>query len=448
MRLIVNMIVLSLVSGGAMAAIPELEGGMVDVRYRLYRNAQDDVFNQLERLVDSGYPDARLTLADLLAERDDMASVQRAVQLYKQSFNEGYGVVRALSSMVQLVGQYPGMVDEERAFFQASLQGFAWARDPESVRTALEVFLVYPALFANHSMESLIALHERSCIENCNGTLYLAAYRAESGDMEQAESLYFEAAKVSPRAVRLYANWIEKGDGKLERLKTFAERLKPFIEEMSPGAIQQIGSRMRAYSTEYDREVMFWFDQAAQKGIIGARINKVQYMLSYPDHYSYQEAEAEFVQILPVDPVQGQLLQASALTVRQWKHLNPPKAHQILTELYNAGHTEATLGLGDLYSMGGLDEVAQRKAIDMYEQAAVAGAFVGYQKIAVIYRSGRGICHSKPYALAYSRLAGSYDEALSGDFIRSLSEEMSPEELQQAEVLHLDLRRQYHLEAR
>ena len=417
--------------------------GMKAIRYELNKNDEADVIPSLYEIAKYGHVDAQLLLADLLSELSGHKNALQATEWYIAAFRKGQGRVRALGTLARFSARYEWLLLENEPFFSDALGKFDHIRNPENVVAVLETYMAYPSLVDVNNVPKLLSLHRQSCTENCNGDLYQAFFLSQQGDLEKAEALYLKAALYSSRAIRVYFNFLDGFDDKSERFKRFSQSLKPHVHEMSAEVLFSVGSRLQGISQEYDRDVIFWLDASIEKGWLAAQINKATYMMSQPDYFSYSETEDVIFSVYEHDLIRGKLLRASLLIVREWKRLNPHEAYSILQELHEQGHIEATLGLGDLYSMGGLDEVDQYKAIELYSIASKKGSAASFQKIAGIYRSGRSICNDKVKSYSFSKMADYYGEESAEPFIKTLAEDMSPEELALAESFFSQLLKDY-----
>ena len=419
--------------------------GMNAIRYELYKNSDAEVIPLLYQKAKAGYVDAQILLADLISDLPGHKNALQATEWYITAFREGQGRIRAVGTLARFSTKGEWLLTENEPKLKWALGEFDHIKSPENVIAVLEVYMAYPSLVDVKEIPELLSLHRQSCIENCNGDLYEAFFLSQKGELEAAIVLYLKAARYSSRAIRVYFNFLDGFDDKSERFKHFSQNLKPYVNEMSAEAQYSVGSHLQGLSDEYDKDVIFWLDASIENGWLAGQINKATYMMSQADYFSYSDTEKVVSSVYEYDLVQGKLLRASLYTVREWKRLNPYGAYNILQELHDQGYLEATIGLGDLYSMGGLDEVDQFKAIELYSMGAKKGSAASFQKIAGIYRGGRSICHDKVKSYSFSKMADYYGEENAASFLQSLSDEMTPEELELADALFETLLKNYPL---
>lgn len=417
--------------------------GIKTIRYELYQNNEADVLNSLQALSLKGYVDAQLMLADLLSEKSGFQNASKVVRWYQSAFKEGQGRVRALGSLARFSARFDWLLMENESFVKRALEQYVHTRDTESVVATLETYMAYPLLVSDENFYTLLRLHRKSCIENCNADVYEAYYFSQKGEFAAAETLFLKASLTTSRAISVYFDYLDEFENKPLLFQAFSKKLKPEIKEMTADAQYAVGSRLQGLTEKYDPDVVYWLDAAIANGRLEARINKATYMMSEPEHFSYSETEDVIQKIYETDLLRGKLLRASLLMIREWKKLNPQEAYEILQPLHEEGVKEATIGLGDLYSMGGLDEVDQQKALKHYSLAAQKGTAFAFQKMAAIYRSGRSICNDNVKAYGYSKVASYYGEASASTFMQSLAESMSAEELAEADVFYKQLLSNY-----
>jgi alginate biosynthesis protein AlgK len=426
-------LVLSAVFGISLSSALSAEMmGMPDIRYQLFLDTQSDLSAEIRTLAEAGSPQAQVALADILAESSTIESLQDASYWYQQSYQNGHGVQRSVTSLARLADQFDWLTDYNRGFYDQLNQTFHYKKNGQSVITGLEVFITYPDFFAQDQVNELIDLHESVCVDDCQPKLYKAVALYHFQSLEAAEPLFVEASETSTRAIRIYFDALPE-EKKFERFSAFAGKLKANIESVETPSKFSVANRLRSVSSEFNQEVVFWLDHAIADGFSDAYAVRAEYMLSSPLNFSYQETEKVIQQVATVDPQKAKLLEASLYIVREWKKLQPDKAYAILEQLDSEGVPEATIGLGDLYSMGGMDQVDQPQAIKTYLRAAEGGNPVGYQKIANIYRGGRGIVNDKNKAFAFGKIALYLGNDESEMFLQSLKEELKPEELVAAE---------------
>ncbi|MFC3153303.1 hypothetical protein ACFOEK_19845 [Litoribrevibacter euphylliae] len=406
--------------------------GMTDIRYQLHQDDQANLEADIRILAEAGSSSAQVMLADVLAENSNVESLKEASYWYQQSYQKGRGVIRSITSLARLSDQYDWLTDLNQQFYSNLNESFFFEKNAQTVIAGLEIFVTYPELFSETRIDQLISLHDGVCIEDCQGKLYKAVSLAFFESMDAAEPFFVDASKDSTRAIRIYFDSLPE-EGKFTRFSQFANQLKKDIDSVDTASKLSIANRLRSLSEEFNQEVIFWLDQAIDGGYQEAYSVRAEYMLSFPLNFSYPETQKIIQQVSATEPQKGQLLEASLYIVREWKKLQPDKAYGILAKLDSEGVLEATIGLGDLYSMGGLDQVDQPQAIKTYLRAAERGSPVGYQKIANIYRGGRGIVNDKSKAFGYSKLASYLGNDASDVFLESLTKEMQLEELNAGE---------------
>lgn len=410
---VTTLFALLLAIGGAEAA------SLTQVQYRLHLDQNADVEADLRELVARGDQASMQLLADLLRTGPHQ---DEAITLYQRAFAGGHGEITALASLAALVEQRPGGREQYRDFFADALQRYPLGRDFETLSTSLDVFMVYPELFPNAEPEALVALYQRACVDNCHPSLYLARL-AELRQPELAERLYLQALREDARAVdRLYQALGEQQD------ELFPQRVKPLLAEIDSlplATVQAIGTLLSGIPREHDPEVLVWLDNAIARKADSAMVSKASYMMSGAENYSAEDVFTLIDRIEQTRSQEGRALRASAYLVRSWRTLDPFKAKEIIDALLAEGYQNAYLNLGELYSMGGLDQVDQAKAIATYRLIAAQGVASAFYHIATIYGSGKGICHDKVKAYAYASLAVEQGELGARKYLRELDSELS-----------------------
>ncbi len=417
-----------------------VQQGLQDLRYQVYLDSNSDIEAPLSELAEMGSLDAQLMYADLLSGKAGTVSISNAAMWYKRAYDHGRGAFRSLESLAKLSSQYEWINLKNRDFFIDVLSDISSTANPQTVSAVLEVFLAYPDLFEEEHVVDLIDLHKRACIEVCLGDLYKAVKISYFNHHKDAVPYFVEAAISSSRAVRLYFDSLPE-ERKVEEFTLFSEMLKKRIEELHSTSKFAVANRLRVLSPDFNSDVIFWLDSSSQSGIEDAYAVKAEYMMTHPLNFSYQGASKVIDQVSLVDLQKSKLLQASLYIVREWKRLQPIKSYEILSALDDQGVIEATIGLGDLYSMGGLDQVDQQKAIQTYFIAAEKGASVAYQKVATIYRSGRGIVNDNVKAFGYGKLAAHLGNEASNSFLETLAQDMDVKDLERGNDLFQQFRR-------
>ncbi|MCY1336711.1 hypothetical protein D9M69_225240 [compost metagenome] len=416
--------------GAQAASLPE-------VRYRLHVDPQADVMDDLRALAARGDATAQLMLADRLAASADEDGIQQALALYKRAFDAGRGQLAALNGLARLSLRNPQRHGTERAFFTRALQQYPHDRDFASLTATLEVFLAYPDEFEADRVAYLVGLYERACVESCIVPSYRAALADKRGQAAQAESYYRRAMLSDARAVDRYYRFL--GERQDEVFKAYAATLEPGMQALPVEVVQAIGSQLSSIATENDAAVALWLDNAIARGAPSAMISKVSFMMAFADSYSPEDTLALIDRIEASQPQQGKALRASAHMVRNWRTLDPYKSYELIQELLAEGYENAYLTLGELYSMGGLDEVDQVKAIETYKRLADRGSPSAFYRIATIYGRGRGICNDKILAYAYARIAMDYGELGASKYLHELEAEISREDIAKALQARTDI---------
>ncbi|MES2820269.1 MAG: sel1 repeat family protein [Pseudomonadota bacterium] len=401
-----------------------------DIRYRLHQDSQADVEADLRQLAERGDRPSQLLLAARLAGSADAAKVNEAMALYKGAFDDGRGEIDALAALARLSEHNPLFHTQNRPFIQHAIGLYPPARDFGTLTATLDTFLVYPDEFEIDRIAGLIRLYERACVENCLAPIYHAALAERQGDSEMAESYYRRAIPTDPRAVARYYRIL--GPLQDSVFKAYAQSLEARMQSLPVPVVQAIGSHLSGLSTENDPAVVRWLDNAIARGAEAARIIKVSYMISFAASYSAEEALALIDLIEAKDPHPGRALRASVYMVRNWPTLDPFKAHELIRSLLDEGYQSAYLNLGELYSMGGLDQVDQLKAIETYKRLAAQGSASAFYRIASIYGRGRGICNDKVRAYAYASMALDFGELGAAKLLQELEADISQEGIAQA----------------
>lgn len=414
----------------AAASLPE-------IRYRLHKDSQADVEADLRELAERGDNASRLMLADRLSGSGEAGKVQEAVELYTRAFDEGRGEIDALVGLARLSERNTLYLERNRAFFQQAIGRYPHLRDFKSLSSTLEIFLTYPEHFQNEQVDLLITLYERGCVENCLDFSYRAGLAERRGQNDLAENFYRIALLKDVRAVDRYFRFL--GPRQDKEFKAYAKTLEGEMQELPVEVVQSIASHLSSLSTENDPAVVLWLDNAIARGSSPAMITKASYMMSFADSYDPESTLALIERIESQQSQLGRALRASAHMVRSWPILDPYKAHDLIQALLAEGYENAYLNLGELYSMGGLDQVEQFKAIATYKKLAAQGSASAFYRIATIYGRGRGICNDKVRAYAYAKIAVDYGELGASKYLQELAAEISQEELAKARLAQADI---------
>lgn len=421
-----------------LTAVAAQAESLAQIRYRLHQDPHAVVEPQLRALAERGERGAQLLLANHLSGSADAQRVQEAIALYQGVFDQGRGELGALSSLAALVDGNIHYRARYRAFFQEAVRRYPQQRDLTTLSTTLEVFLVYPEDFRAERVGTLIALYRRACVEDCRDLTYLGALAEQQGQQAKAERYYRRAVLIDARAVERYYRVL--GEHQDELFPVFAKSLRVRMGELPLPVVQGIGSLLSGIAGEQENnDALTWLNYASERGSVAAMQSKASYMMSLAEQYQPAEVFALIDRIEALQSQQGRALRASAYLVRNWPTLDPFKAHELILGLLAEGYQNAYLNLGELHSMGGLDEVDQRQAIEAYRQLTEKGFASAFYRIATLYAHGKGICNDKAKAYAYARIAVDYGELGARKFLSELKSEISPEELANAEHAREDI---------
>jgi alginate biosynthesis protein AlgK len=415
---------------GALAAGSAQAASLQQIQYRLHLDSQADVEADLRVLASRGDRASMQLLADLLAGSADRGKRKEATALYQAAFANGQGPLGALVALANLSERMPNGLDEQRAFFSQAVQRFAATQDLSSVHTSLDLFLVYPELYQPAQVRALLDLHQRACLETCAGPLYRARLAEQQGQRELANNLYLSALRSDARAVERYYQFL--GEEQDDLFPARVKSLLPQVDELPVAVVLAIGSLLSSIPREHDPDVIQWLDNAIARQAEQALVSKANYMMSAPQSYSAEEVFPLIERIELTRPQEGRALRASAYLVRTWRSLDPFKAEAIIQALLAEGYQNAYLNLGELYSMGGLDQVDQTKAIASYRVLAARGVPSAFYRIATLYGGGKGICHDKVKAYAYAKIAVDNGELGARKYLKELAQQISPQQLNQA----------------
>lgn len=415
---------------GALAAGSAQAASLKQIQYRLHQDSQADVEADLRVLASRGDRASMQLLADLLAGSADRGKRKEATALYQAAFANGQGPLGALVALANLSERMPNGLDEQRAFFSQAVQRFAATQDLSSVHTSLDLFLVYPELYQPAQVRALLDLHQRACLETCAGPLYRARLAEQQGQRALANNLYLSALRSDARAVERYYQFL--GEEQDDLFPARVKSLLPQVDELPVAVVLAIGSLLSSIPREHDPDVIQWLDNAIARQAEQALVSKASYMMSAPQSYSAEEVFPLIERIELTRPQEGRALRASAYLVRTWRSLDPFKAEAIIQALLAEGYQNAYLNLGELYSMGGLDQVDQTKAIASYRVLAARGVPSAFYRIATLYGGGKGICHDKVKAYAYAKIAVDDGELGARKYLKELAQQISPQQLNQA----------------
>ncbi len=415
---------------GALAAGSAQAASLKQIQYRLHQDSQADVEADLRVLASRGDRASMQLLADLLAGSADRGKRKEATALYQAAFANGQGQLGALVALANLSERLPNGLDEQRAFFSQAVQRFPATQDLSSVHTSLDLFLVYPELYQPAQVRALLGLHQRACLETCAGPLYRARLAEQQGQRELANNLYLSALRSDARAVERYYQFL--GEEQDDLFPARVKSLLPQVDKLPVAVVLAIGSLLSSIPREHDPDVIQWLDNAIARQAEQALVSKANYMMSAPQSYSAEEVFPLIERIELTRPQEGRALRASAYLVRTWRSLDPFKAEAIIQALLAEGYQNAYLNLGELYSMGGLDQVDQTKAIASYRVLAARGVPSAFYRIATLYGGGKGICHDKVKAYAYAKIAVDNGELGARKYLKELAQQISQQQLNQA----------------
>nr|WP_298145985.1 sel1 repeat family protein [uncultured Pseudomonas sp.] len=412
---------------------------LAQIRYRLFQDPAAEVEPQLRELASRGDHAAQLLLANHLSGSSSAQRVGEAIELYQRAFDQGHGELAALGRLASVVANNNHYRRRTQAFFQDAVQRYPQLRDFDSLSTTLEVFLVYPEDFQPAQVAELIELYRRACVKDCISLTYRGALAEKQGQPSKAEGYYRRAMLEDPRAVDRYYQIL--GERQDEVFQAYAKSLSERMDELPLGVVQGIGSLLSGIAGEKENNgALTWLNYAVEHGSVAAMQSKASYMMALATEYDPTDVFALLDRIEAQQPQQGRALRASAYLVRAWQStLDPYKAYELIRGLLDEGYQNAYLNLGELYSMGGLDEVDQLQAIQAYQQLTEQGVASAFYRIARIYNRGKGICHDKAKAYAYARIAVDYGELGARQLLGELETEISPQELAEAQHAREDI---------
>lgn len=445
----------------------EARQSIEQIRYELFKNPQAHVIPDLQYLVERGNAEAMHLLASRISN-DLIPKRHEAIELYIRSFDEGRGYIPSLGSLAVVMEQFPFHKESYAAFFEQSLMQYSHARDPDTVKSTLNVFLTYPELFETSDVDELIKLHQRGCLNDCSPSLYKAVLAEHLGQIDIANTWFRLAMYEDERAVERY--YIFLGPDRNKTFPAFAREIFARIVDVPPIVATQIGRQLDRISdlrkteeeieklTEAESNILSdaaddaiaepestlirseaykWISYAAREKWLPAQISLFNFMTSSPMSFTGQEALELIDEINKSDPVKATSLLASALMVTDWSTLDPARAHQIIEQMLKIQHPDALYLLASLYSRGGLDEPDQEAALSIYKRIAAQGSITAYYRKALIYAYGRGICHDYPRALAYARIASDLGTNRVGHIILYLTQKLSDDDFAEVnEIYH------------
>ena len=458
------------VTGFAEASQQSLE----QIRYELYKNPNADVKADLIYLADRGDLKSKLLLGDLISE-GDAASARTSLKLYKEAFLDGAGEVAAITSISRLLARNPRLKAENLEFIRVALGRYQHSRDPQSLVSTLEAFLVYPDLFGSKEASELIALYKASCLNFCRPALYEAALADKNGDSMKASDLYKDAIFYDTRAVVLYyeslgvdkdSKFIEFAGGlskdslpveSVHRIATLLDtiystkvalmtidgRIQQESLKNNPSiTAKQIDEVSQAHKSQQlqleakqQNDVTSWLANGVRRNWVPAMVSMLNNMTSSPTDYTPEEAFLLIEKINEKDPKKGKALKVSVLMVTNWRTLDPEQAFSLINELIEEGYPGAELLLADLYTKGVLNEPDIKKSLEILNEQGQKGSPSAFYRMATIYGYGKAICHDYVKAHANAAIAKSLGEFRANGLLDRLEREMTQSDLDKSITL-------------
>jgi len=397
--------------------------------------------SELKALAEFGLADAHIMLAAEFSRRNTWQDLETAARHYEQAFHAGQS--QALGDYARMLLKRPAMVETKASWFTSALTQYPWYASFASVRNTLDVYATYPAPFTEKQVNRLYDLYVRGCLEECQSDYYAGLIADRRGLLEEAERAYERAARQSLRGLSAYFEFLGRSEDLKARFETFVADLEMEADDLPSRIVAGIGQRLQTLNESFNALVVQWLDRAIAMGESEALISRIEYMLALPDAFTYDDTAALIEQVRQTHPVRADLLKASMMTTLAWNRLDPESARDLLEQLKTAGSDDAWIGMGDLYSMGGLDEVDQYAAIREYDTVAARGNGAAFQKIAQIYRQGRSICLDHAKAYVYAEFALQLGEPKAAVFIAELKPRLDEAALAKLDSLRLALRQRY-----
>lgn len=431
----------------------QTSAGLTNVRYQLSANPEmfwgnspdaDRLKTSLRKLAEFGVGDAQMLLADQLSKSSSFVHLREAIVWYQRAYKSGRN--DAPGSAARIAGNNPLLYRELLPYLREVALTVSPERDLNSVWSLLEIYNAYPELADHHRLERLLELYKRACINTCFPGLFGANVAELNHREAEALALYKQAAVSSGRGVNAYFNFLERFDNRNSRFQAFADSAFDDADSLSAEVVLAIAVRLEKGDSNFNPKAVAWLDLAIERGAPNAPVKRIEYMLNAPENFSFEETKSRIDGIISDYPVQSQILKATLLTTRQWRKLDPYKAYDLLKGLEDRNIIEAHIGMGDLYSMGGLDEVDQFRAIEEYKKAASKGYGAAFYKIANIYRYGRAICQDNAKSYAFGRMALMLGVDNAEGFNASLESELGMAETARAQTLYQELIAAYPVE--
>lgn len=429
---------------------PAAEAGLPSIRHSLEQQPgllRDDseagrlAMAELESLATMGVAGAQAMLAAEYSRRNSWQDMRTAAEYYRKAFNAGQTLV--IGDFARMVNKRPALAAAEKPWFAGALGSYRWHESFASVRTTLDVYAAIPDIIGNRQAAELYRLYEMACLEDCNSAYFRAVIADRRGLASLAANEYALAATQSLRGMNAYFDFLGRDEQRKENFEAFAAGLEAEADSLPSSVVAGIAARLQTLNEEFNPVVVAWLDRAIAMGVEESVIDRIEYMLALPDAFSYDDTAALIEGVRRTHPVRADLLKASMMTTLAWSRLDPEGARDLLEALKSAGAEEAWIGMGELYTMGGLDEVDQFAAIREYDFAAARGNGAAFQKIAQIYRQGRSICIDRARAYVYGEFAQTLGEHKASVFLAELKPRLSVEDNSRLDELREELQQRY-----
>lgn len=446
------------------------ERGLSQIRHALFLDRNAPVEADLRVLAERGDRPSMHQLANVIA--NNPKKTDEAIELYKQSFAEGRGEIRALTALIRLLDRQPQRQAANHAYIKKALQQFPLERDPYTLEAALEAFVVFPKHFPLEQVEQLIKLYDRSCLELCSSDLYRAVHADSSGQREQAIHWYERAVRATPRAVERYYRFL--GEDRDALFQDFASRLAPARDELlaevnfaigdllsriardefNESQAQFLAARLQRELTEAEQEqqeahkkrfdgfndqAQLWILAAVEQDFAPALSARINYFLSRSTDYTPADVQPLIERLNTLDPARAKTAQAQLKMVVTWSSLDPEGAHQLIKELIAEGADNGQIMLARLYSAGLLDQPNQARALDILHKLTEQGSIIAHYQIALLYNEGRGLCRDPAIAYAHARVALEAGDQRAKSVLTTAKLVATPEQLEQGKTLYHQL---------
>ncbi|WP_041523928.1 SEL1-like repeat protein [Gilvimarinus agarilyticus] len=407
--------------------------GVENVLYQLYLDPDAEVDDELELLAQRGSRSAALLLAQRWSRSSNFSQLADSVKWYVKAFDAGRGDVAALAGLAQVGNQVPYFHDRVGHILRAAQAQYAVDLSPQTVRSTLDIYLMYPELFSSSDVDRLLSLHRRGCVENCFYATYEAQQLLLAGKQSDAVSLFESAMESDPRVVALLASmWGESGRDKLVEL---AEKNVERIDDYSPDSVEALALEVSSSSTDKDAVILRWVDAAIDTGSHYSLMAKAEYMMERPQTYDYPPA-LEIIEKVQLESESDALYLASqAHLIYQWRILNPARAEQELDLLAATKPVQAQFAKAQLYSMGGLDEPNPDRAIAIYQQLITQRNIQAFYRLATLYNGAPAVVRDKAQAFGYASVASELGDKQASYMVQRLNQELTG--IERAEAVQL-----------